>query len=457
MPPVEEIIEAAHDRGIPVVVDGAQLAPHRALPGTADFVAWSGHKMYAPFGAGVLVGPRSAFTDGDPFLAGGGAVDLVGLDEVVWTSPPDREEAGSPNVVGAVALHAAMDALREVGWPTIIEHDRRASRALRGGLMTIPGVKVLGPASRPTPCPWRPSPSRACPSRFWRHGSRSNSASVSATVASVRTPTSFGFSDSPATRSPDSARTCRRGDRHAMPGAVRASCGINTTDDDIRALLDAVALIAAGLEPPFAYFQESRDGRLRSRAGLRMAGRRSIPRGLVLTGVRATRRAMVSLLPGPICRRAPLPQAEREGRLTIGLAQRPRSPAGYVPPCGSAKDPVNMLGYIAENVLSGLAKTVQWNAVDSYRAQGAQFVDVRTREEFARGTLPGAINIPVDELRERLSELEDTDIVVNCQVGQRGHTAALLLNELGFRARNLDGGYRTWHCSPAAAALQLVG
>lgn len=129
----------------------------------------------------------------------------------------------------------------------------------------------------------------------------------------------------------------------------------------------------------------------------------------------------------------------------------------YAPPFGSAKDPVNMLGYIAENVLTGLAKTVQWNEVDGYRAQGAQFVDVRTREEFARGTLPGAINIPVDELRERLSELEDTDIVVNCQVGQRGHTAALLLNELGFRARNLDGGYRTWHCSPAAAALQLVG
>ena len=60
--------------------------------------------MYAPFGAGILIGPRGTFTDGDPFLAGGGAVDLVDLDEVVWTDPPDREEAGSPNVVGAVAL-----------------------------------------------------------------------------------------------------------------------------------------------------------------------------------------------------------------------------------------------------------------------------------------------------------------------------------------------------------------
>ena len=67
--------------------------------------------MYAPFGAGVLIGPRATFADGDPFLAGGGAVDLVDLDEVIWTDPPEREEAGSPNVIGAVALHAAIDEL----------------------------------------------------------------------------------------------------------------------------------------------------------------------------------------------------------------------------------------------------------------------------------------------------------------------------------------------------------
>ena len=93
-----------------MVVDGAQLAPHRPLPPAADFVAFSGHKLYAPFGSGALIGPRALFETGDPFLAGGGAVDLVGLDEVIWTAPPDREEAGSPNVIGAVALHAAIDA-----------------------------------------------------------------------------------------------------------------------------------------------------------------------------------------------------------------------------------------------------------------------------------------------------------------------------------------------------------
>src|SRR5215468_10222617 len=119
LPDTGQIIAAAHHRGIPVVVDAAQLAPHRPLPADAAFLAWSGHKMYAPFGAGILVGPRSQFADGDPFLAGGGAVDLVDLDEVVWTGPPDREEAGSPNVIGAVALHAAIDALDKIGWPAL--------------------------------------------------------------------------------------------------------------------------------------------------------------------------------------------------------------------------------------------------------------------------------------------------------------------------------------------------
>ena len=103
VPPLDAIIAAAHERGVPVAVDAAQLAPHRPLPAGADFVSFSGHKMYAPFGAGALIGPRTAFADGDPFLAGGGAVELVTLDEVVWTTPPECEEAGSPNVLGAVA------------------------------------------------------------------------------------------------------------------------------------------------------------------------------------------------------------------------------------------------------------------------------------------------------------------------------------------------------------------
>ncbi len=146
LPPLSSIIEAAHDRGVPVVLDAAQLAPHRAIPAEADYVAFSGHKLYAPFGAGVLVGPVAAFADGDPFLAGGGAVDLVDLDEVWWTEPPEREEAGSPNVIGAVALEAALDELGRIGWETIAAHERGLATRLRRGLAGIDGVRVLGPS-----------------------------------------------------------------------------------------------------------------------------------------------------------------------------------------------------------------------------------------------------------------------------------------------------------------------
>ena len=122
----------------------------------------------------------------------------------------------------------------------------------------------------------------------------------------------------------------------------------------------------------------------------------------------------------------------------------------YAPPFGSAKDPVNMLGYIAENMMSGLLKTAQWNQTQDLRAAGYQLIDVRTPSEFGRGTIPGAINIPVDEIRGRVSEIRNAPILVNCQVGQRGHTATMLLKELGFDATNLDGGYLTYSNSPAA-------
>lgn len=121
----------------------------------------------------------------------------------------------------------------------------------------------------------------------------------------------------------------------------------------------------------------------------------------------------------------------------------------YAPPFGSAKDPVNMLGYIAENLLSNLISTVQWSEIEAYRECGYTMVDVRSAKEFSLGVIPGSINIPLDEIRERFNEIPTTDIVVYCQVGQRGHTASLLLNEMGFKAVNLDGGYQTWSNSPA--------
>ena len=125
----------------------------------------------------------------------------------------------------------------------------------------------------------------------------------------------------------------------------------------------------------------------------------------------------------------------------------------YAPPFGSAKDPVNMLGYMAENVISGLIETAQWNQIEEFRSKGYELIDVRTEAEFDRGTIPGAINMPVDSIRERKSELTNKNLLVTCQVGQRGHTASLLLKELGFNAVNLDGGYLLWSNSPASKSL----
>ena len=115
----------------------------------------------------------------------------------------------------------------------------------------------------------------------------------------------------------------------------------------------------------------------------------------------------------------------------------------YAPQFGSAKDPVNMAGFIADNLANG-EKTVQYHEVEQAVADGWTLVDVRTEGEFARGTIPGAVNIPVDDLRGRMDELADQKVLAFCRVGQRGHVAVSLLENLGVEAANLDGGYLTW-------------
>lgn len=123
---------------------------------------------------------------------------------------------------------------------------------------------------------------------------------------------------------------------------------------------------------------------------------------------------------------------------------------GYAPQYSSAKDPVNMLGYVALNALEGLTPSIQWHELESELAAGATLVDVRTRGEVAAGSIPGAINIPLDDLRERIAELPAGRIIVHCKVGQRGHTAVRLLEQLGREAVNLDGGYLTWSAGVAS-------
>jgi len=116
----------------------------------------------------------------------------------------------------------------------------------------------------------------------------------------------------------------------------------------------------------------------------------------------------------------------------------------YAPPFSSAKDPINLLGYMAENVLSGDCDIVGPQELGQLVEKGWPVIDVRTAEEHAAGAIEGSINLPIDSLRDNLASLRHGPVVVYCQVGQRGHTATALLQELGIVARNLDGGYQTW-------------
>jgi selenocysteine lyase/cysteine desulfurase len=252
LPPLPEIIAAAHHRGVPVLVDAAQLAPHRPLPADADFLAWSGHKMYAPFGTGVLVGPRQVFADGDPFLVGGGAVDLVDLDEVMWANPPEREEAGSPNVIGAVALHAAIRELRGIGWPAVIGHDRHMAGSLRRGLASIPGVRLLGPHLGTETLPVATFTVDGMPHALVAARLAAEEAIGVRHGCFCAHPYLIRLLGLSRAQVHTYREQVRRGDRSAMPGAVRASAGINTTQDDVRRLLAAVARVAAG-ESPVSY------------------------------------------------------------------------------------------------------------------------------------------------------------------------------------------------------------
>jgi cysteine desulfurase / selenocysteine lyase len=153
--PIHEVAELAHRHGARISVDAAQLAPHHRIdarptsdPGHIDFVSLSGHKMYAPYGAGVLVAPRDFFS-GAPEVMGGGAISIVTWDDTVWADLPDREEAGSPNVIGAVALGVAIETLLQLGFSEMLEYEAELGRRMISGLSAIPGVGVLGGAE---PC-----------------------------------------------------------------------------------------------------------------------------------------------------------------------------------------------------------------------------------------------------------------------------------------------------------------
>jgi selenocysteine lyase/cysteine desulfurase len=247
--PVAALAELAHGHGAQLFVDAAQLAPHRRIDMAGagiDFLALSGHKLYAPFGAGALVGDARRLRETAPFLQGGGAIELVTPNDVVWADAPQRHEAGSPNVVGVVALAAACRALLGLGMDAVAAHEQALSERLWNALPGIPGLQRL--------TLWPDTADRVGVATFNLDGYRHPllAAILSAEHAiGVRhgcfcahplITRLLGIPDDEIDRLEAELRTGRR---PALPGAVRASIGLGTSPHDIDQLIDALHEIAA--------------------------------------------------------------------------------------------------------------------------------------------------------------------------------------------------------------------
>ncbi|MEV6581126.1 aminotransferase class V-fold PLP-dependent enzyme [Streptomyces sp. NPDC051582] len=149
--PVKELAAAAHAHGARIVLDAAQLAPHHPVSVQeldVDWVAFSGHKLYAPFGSGVLAGRADWLQEGQPYLAGGGASRKVarradGGVDVEWHTTAARHEAGSPNVIGVYSIASACKALTEAGFENLVARERHLIAKVRSGLAEVPAVRIL--------------------------------------------------------------------------------------------------------------------------------------------------------------------------------------------------------------------------------------------------------------------------------------------------------------------------
>jgi selenocysteine lyase/cysteine desulfurase len=230
-PPLQQLAQLAHRHGARLAVDGAQLAPHRPVDLAAtgiDYFACSGHKLYAPYGAGALIGRRDWLDAAPPHQPGGGAVVSVTLDGVEWKRGPARHEGGTPNLVGAVALAAAFDALERLGFDTIIAHEQGLYERLLIGLGRH-GIEPL--------LIWPAHTDRVGVVSFNIPGYRAD-----LVAAYLSAEHGIGVRGGKFCAHPLLARL-GLGDA----GAVRASIGLGTSSDDVDVLLGALEkLIAHG-------------------------------------------------------------------------------------------------------------------------------------------------------------------------------------------------------------------
>jgi selenocysteine lyase/cysteine desulfurase len=249
--PLADLARIAHAHGARIFVDAAQLAPHRPISvfrSDVDFLAFSGHKVYAPFGTGVLALRDEALQRGTPLLKGGGAVRMVTLESVAWADPPRRYEAGTPNLVGAVALGAACDALAGYGMERIARDERRLSEHLWSGLASTPGVRLLRL--------WPDAPDRVGVATFTVPGRTASE--VGGHLATrhhiaVRTGSFCAHPLVARLLGVERARTdellvrIRGGEDVEIPGAVRASIGLGSTAADVDALLAGLGALRSPL------------------------------------------------------------------------------------------------------------------------------------------------------------------------------------------------------------------
>jgi len=262
VPPIHELAAWAHAAGAPILVDGAQLAPHRPIdlrphddPGHIDYLAVSGHKLYAPYGTGALIGPRATFDQGAPEYQGGGTVDTVTADGVIWAAAPDRDEAGSPNVVGAVALGVALKTLAAIGMGRIVAAEHHLLAITLGALRALDSVRLVEPAD--------PTADRVGVIPFEVLGDRGEPVDHRLVAARLAHEHGIGirngcFCAHPLLATllelpPDGIQAwATRRDDGFRPGLLRASLGCYSDLDDVERLAAAVGAIAK--EPgPWAY------------------------------------------------------------------------------------------------------------------------------------------------------------------------------------------------------------
>ncbi|MGS0763516.1 aminotransferase class V-fold PLP-dependent enzyme [Syntrophomonas curvata] len=152
---VHRLAQMAHEYGCPILVDGAQLVPHQGFDmkphndaAHIDYLAFSGHKIYSPFGAGVLIGPQKTFAGGPPEHPGGGTVKLVTEDKIFWADPPDRDEAGSPNVIGTYTLARTLRYLNQLGMEKLGQYEQELTGYALSELQQVKGITIYGSKPR---------------------------------------------------------------------------------------------------------------------------------------------------------------------------------------------------------------------------------------------------------------------------------------------------------------------